>query len=317
MTHPCVTLDDMDYLSAGKRARLYRMLYEYGPGHGKLMILPIDQGLEHGPRDFFDNPEALDPEFQYRLAVDGHFSAIALQIGLAEKFYRTYAGQVPLVVKMNGKTEIPPDDEAFSPLTGTVKDAVRLGADAVGYTVYVGSPAQDRDFLQFNQVRVKAEALGMPVIVWAYPRGAFVEAKGGRDSLWAVDYAARVAQELGADVVKVNFPRIKAETQSLHPKPYDTLTLSPEAAMRQVVASAGKTLVLVSGGAKKGDEDLLETVHLSLKAGVTGFIFGRNLWQRRYPDALKMAQAITEAIRDDARAGEASPSASVRAGTRA
>jgi len=317
MTHPRVTLDDMDYLSAGKRARLYRMLYEYGPGHGTLMVLPIDQGLEHGPRDFFGNPEALDPEFQYRLAVDGHFSAIALQIGLAEKFYRTYAGQVPLVVKMNGKTEIPPDDEAFSPLTGTVKDAVRLGADAVGYTVYVGSPAQDRDFLQFNQVRVEAEALGMPVIVWAYPRGAFVEAKGGRDSLWAVDYAARVAQELGADVVKVNFPRIKAETQSLHPKPYDTLTLSPEAAMRQVVASAGKTLVLVSGGAKKGDEDLLETVHLSLKAGVTGFIFGRNLWQRRYPDALKMTQAITEAIRDDVGAREASPSANVRAGTRA
>ena len=296
MANHGLTLDDMDYLSPGKRARLYRMLYEYGPGHGKLLVLPIDQGLEHGPRDFFENPEALDPDFQYRLAVDGHFSAIALQIGLAEKFFRKYAGQVPLIVKVNGKTEIPPDDEAFSPLTGTVRDAVRLGADAVGYTCYVGSPQQDRDFLQLNQVRAEAEGYGMPVIVWAYPRGKFVEAKGGRDSLWAVDYAARVAQELGADVVKVNFPKIVPEKQSLHPKPYDTLKLGPAEAMQQVVKSAGKTLVLVSGGAKQGDDSLLEMVRASLKAGVTGFIFGRNLWQRKYPDALKMAQAITEAI---------------------
>lgn len=307
MAHSGVTLDDMDYLSAGKRARLYRMLHEYGPGHGKLMVLPIDQGLEHGPRDFFENPDALDPDFQYRLAVDGRFSAIAVQIGLAEKFSRTYAGQVPLIVKVNGKTEVPPDDEAFSPLTGTVKDAVRLGADAVGYTCYVGSPAQDRDFAQFNQVRVEAEAYGIPLIMWAYPRGKFVEAKGGRDSLWAVDYAARVAQELGADVVKVNFPKIVPEKQPLHPKPYDTLTLEPAAAMQQVVKSAGKTLVLVSGGAKKGDEDVLNTVRLSLKAGVTGFIFGRNLWQRKYPDALKMAQAITDAILDSVGANEAPP----------
>ncbi|MBI4227308.1 MAG: fructose-bisphosphate aldolase [Candidatus Omnitrophica bacterium] len=306
-------LDDMDYLSAGKRARLYRMLYEYGPGHGKLMVLPIDQGLEHGPRDFFENPDALDPEFQYRLAVEGGFSAIAVQIGLAEKFYRKFAGQVPLIVKVNGRTEIPPDDEAFSPLTGTVEDAVRLGADAVGYTVYVGSPSQDRDFAQFNRVRVDAERWGIPAIVWAYPRGKAVEAKGGRDSLWAVDYAARVAQELGADVVKVNFPKIVPEKQPLHPKPYDTLKLSPEESMRQVVRSAGRTLVLVSGGAKKGDEDLLKTVAWSLKAGVTGFIFGRNLWQRKYPDALKMARAITEQIWDTVGAKEAKPRTTARA----
>ena len=314
MANPGLTLDDMDYLSPGKRARLYRMLYTHGPGHGKLMVLPIDQGLEHGPRDFFENPEALDPDFQYRLAVDGHFSAIALQIGLAEKFYRRYAGQVPLIVKVNGKTEIPPDDEAFSPMTGTVKDAVRLGADAVGYTCYVGSPAQTQDFIQFNRVRAEAEEYGLPIIMWAYPRGKFVEAKGGRDSLWAVDYAARVAQELGADVVKVNFPKIVPEKQSLHPKPYDTLTLSPEEGMRKVVASAGKTLVLVSGGAKKGDESLLGMVQLSLKAGVTGFIFGRNLWQRKYPDALKMAGKITEAILEKKPVGEPLHSASQHRG---
>lgn len=311
MAHHGLTLDEMDYLSAGKRARLYRMLYEYGPGHGKLMILPIDQGLEHGPRDFFENPDSADPEFQYRLAVEGRFSAIALQVGLAEKFYGRYAGRVPLIVKVNGKTEIPPDDAAFSPLTGTVGDAVRLGADAVGYTVYVGSSSQDRDFVQFNQVRVDAERYGIPVIVWAYPRGTSVKAKGGQDSLWAVDYAARVAQELGADVVKVNFP--KGDPTPASPKPYDTLKLSPDEAMRQVVRSAGRTLLLVSGGAKKGDEDVLKMVASSLKAGVTGFIFGRNLWQRKYPDALKMAHAITEQILDTVGAKEAKPRAKAAA----
>lgn len=313
MAHHGVTLDEMDYLSAGKRARLYRMLYEYGPGHGRMMILPIDQGLEHGPRDFFENPASADPEFQYRLAVEGRFSAIALQVGLAEKFYGRYAGRVPLIVKVNGKTEIPPDDSAFSPLTGTVEDAVRLGADAVGYTIYVGSSSQDRDFVQFNQVRVDAARYGIPVIVWAYPRGASVKQKGGQDTLWAVDYAARVAQELGADVVKVNFPKGSSDTQSLNPKPYDTLRMSPDEAMRQVVRSAGRTLVLVSGGAKKGDADLLKTVDVSLKAGVTGFIFGRNLWQRKYPEALKMAHAITEQILDTVGAKEAKPKAKAAA----
>ena len=174
-----LTLDDLD-LSAGKRGRLYRLLYKYGPGNGRLMILPIDQGLEHGPRDFFVNPESINPEFQLRLALEGGCSAIAFQVGLAEKYLKTFAGKVPLVLKINGKTEIPPDDEAFSPCNATVEDAVRLGADAVGYTSYIGSPRQDEDFIQFGKVRREAERAGMPVIMWAYPRGSAIDAKGGK-----------------------------------------------------------------------------------------------------------------------------------------
>lgn len=290
-----VRLEDLD-LPAGKKARLYRFLYQFGPGQGKMLVLPIDQGLEHGPRDFFDNPAALDPEFQFRLAVEGGFSGIAVQIGLAEKHFSRYAGRIPLILKLNGKTEIPPDDEAFSPLTSSVKDAVRLGADAVGYTLYVGSPAQDRDVGQFSKVREEAARTGMPVVVWAYPRGKHVEEKGGRDSLWAVDYAARVAMELGADVVKLNFPQIHPEKQAKHPKPYNTLNLQPVEAMKKVVASAGRSFVLVSGGAKKGEEDLMEMVRLSLQAGVTGFIFGRNIWQRPWAQALKVAEEIKTEI---------------------
>ncbi|MBX6377286.1 MAG: fructose-bisphosphate aldolase, partial [Clostridia bacterium] len=197
-------LSNLEHLSTGKRTRLYRLLYQHGPGNGTLLLMPIDQGLEHGPRDFFPNPASADPNYQFRLACEGGYSGIALHIGLAEKYARQWAGRVPLVLKLNGKTDIPPDDEAFSPQTASVEDAVRLGADAVGYTLYVGSPAQDRDFLQLAGIRRDCERFGMPLIIWSYPRGRAVEQKGGKNSLYAVDYAARVAQELGADVVKLN-----------------------------------------------------------------------------------------------------------------
>ena len=294
------TLDQMG-LTPGKRSRLKRLLYEHGPGGGTMLVLPIDQGLEHGPVDFFQNPDALDPSYQYRLARDGRFSAIALHIGLAEKYYTEYAGDVPLILKLNGKTSIPSDAQAFSPLTGTVEDAVRLGADAVGYTVYVGSPAQDRDFAQFREVRHDADRFGMPVIVWAYPRGEAVTQRGGKESLYAIDYAARVALELGADVVKVNYP-VASEKDRQSPAPYNTLGLSPDDAFRKVVQSAGRALVLVSGGEKVGDAELLEKVRSSMAAGATGIIFGRNLWQRPRENALALTRQLHTLFREYAQA---------------
>jgi len=284
-------------LAPGKRTRLKRLLYQYGPGGGTLLILPIDQGLEHGPVDFFVNPDALDPKYQYDLARDGKFSAIALHIGLAEKYFHEYAGDVPLILKLNGKTSIPPDGQAFSPLTGSVEDAVRLGADAVGYTVYVGSPAQDRDIAQFMTVRRDAERLGMPTIVWAYPRGEAVGKKGGKESLYAIDYAARVALELGADIVKLNYP-VASEKDAESPAPYNTLRLSHDAAFRKVVESAGRALVLVSGGEKVGDSEMLTKVRSSMDAGATGIIFGRNLWQRSKPDALRITRELHAIFRE-------------------
>lgn len=292
-----LTLEDVD-LPAGKKARLYRLLYKFGPGTGKLLVLPIDQGLEHGPRDFFMNPDSLNPEFELRLALEGGFSAIAFQVGLAEKYFRAFAGKVPLILKINGKTEIPPDDEAFSPCNASVEDAVRLGADAVGYTSYIGSPRQDDDFIQFGKVRREAERYGMPVIMWAYPRGKHIEQKGGRDSLYAVDYAARVAQELGADVVKVNFPKIDEEKRAQYPKEYRELKFSEREMLEQVVASAGRTLTIMSGGSKRTDDELYDDVKVALEAGVTGFIFGRNMWQRRFGEALEIASRITKMMQE-------------------
>src|SRR3954467_10666383 len=132
-------------LAPGKRTRLRRLLFEFGPGNGTLMLLPIDQGIEHGPKDFFPNPASKDPEYQFSLAAEAGYSAIACQIGLATRYYPDYAGQVPLILKVNGKTDIPPDDDALSTTNASVEDAVRLGADAVGYTLYVGSPGPERD----------------------------------------------------------------------------------------------------------------------------------------------------------------------------
>lgn len=284
-----LTLDDMT-LSTGKRARLYRLLYQHGPANGTALFLPIDQGLEHGPVDFFTNPPSKAPDFQCELAVRGNYSGIVFQIGLAEKYMHPYAGRVPLVLKLNGKTGLPPDDEAFSPQIATVEDAVRLGADAVGYTLYVGSPAQGEDFAQFMEIRAEAEALGMPVIVWAYPRGSAIEAKGGRDSIYAVDYAARVACELGADVVKINLPSL--DNLAELPKPYNQLQDDEQAAVRRVVESAGKTLVLFSGGSKLNDEDLIAKAHVCMAGGATGLIFGRNMWQRPIAEALALTERI-------------------------
>jgi class I fructose-bisphosphate aldolase len=284
-------------LSPGKRTRLKRLLYDHGPGGGTLLVLPIDQGLEHGPVDFFVNPDAEDPAYQFRLAHEGRFSAIALHIGLAEKYFHEWAGDVPLILKLNGKTAIPSDAQSFSALTGSVEDAVRLGAEAVGYTVYVGSPAQDRDFEQFRRIREDADRLGMPVIVWAYPRGEAVAKKGGKESLYAIDYAARVALELGADVVKVNYP-VASEKDKDSPAPYNTLNLSPDASFRKVVESAGRALVLVSGGEKVGDDELLSKVRSSMHAGATGIIFGRNLWQRPYADALAISGKVHAIFRE-------------------
>ena len=300
MSKRFMTLEDMD-LPTGKKVRLHRLLYKYGPGNGRMMVLPIDQGLEHGPRDFFVNPESLNPEFQLRLALEGGFSAIAFQVGLAEKYLRTFAGKVPLILKINGKTEIPPDDEAFSPCHASVEDAVRLGAEAVGYTCYIGSPRQDEDFIQFGRVRREAERAGMPVIMWAYPRGKYMEQKGGRDSLYAVDYAARVAQELGADVVKVNYPKVDEEKRAQYPKEYRDLKFSKLEMLSQVVASAGRTLTLMSGGSKRTDAELFDDVKTAMEAGVTGFIFGRNMWQRRISEALEVAGKITKMTQEISR----------------
>ena len=277
-------------VSHGKRARLYRLLHGHGPGNGTLMVLPLDQGLEHGPSDFFPNPPALDTAFQFRLALEGRYSAIALGIGLAEKYLGGQEGRVPLILKLNGKTNIADDAEATSPCFASVEDAVRLGADAVGYTLYVGSPRQGEEIRQYGRVRQDCERFGMPIVLWAYPRGRDIEAKGGKGTLYAQDYAARVAEEMGADAVKLHEPAAEpGET----PEPYRSLREDAPARLRRVVRSAGRTLVLFSGGVKQDDDAaVLRKVRLYMECGATGVMFGRNMWLRPMDQALALTRKV-------------------------
>jgi class I fructose-bisphosphate aldolase len=212
---------------------------------------------------------------------------------LAQKFFWEYAGEIPLVLKLNGKTDIPPDDDALSSVHAGVDEAVRLGADAVGYTLYVGSPAYDRDFTELRQIRQRAFELGMPLIVWAYPRGSAIEAKGGKDSFYAVDYAARTAAEIGADVVKLNFPKPRKQDHVREEYAHD---FTDQEAVEAVVRSAARTLVLISGGSKASDEAMLTKAQLSMDAGATGLIFGRNVWQREHGESLKLVAQLRDIL---------------------
>jgi class I fructose-bisphosphate aldolase len=293
---------DLDYLTTGERRHLYELMYAHGPGNGRMLFLPIDQGLEHGPRDFFPNPPSADLEFQLALALEANYSGIVCHIGLAEKHLRKYAGRVPLILKVNGKTSIGPDDAPFSPLDASVEDALRLGADAIGYTLYVGSPREADDIAQFMHLRQDCRKYGIPLIMWAYPRGPYVESRGaGRDSLAMVDYASRLANEVGATLAKINLPVPPKGGSYDEKSPFKSYNaykdISEEDALRMVVQSAGRTGVLISGGSKLGDEDLLHKVKLSLEAGVDGLIFGRNMWQRKYEDAVKISNEIREMIK--------------------
>ncbi|WP_068549565.1 class I fructose-bisphosphate aldolase [Thermosulfidibacter takaii] len=291
---------DLSVYPMGKRARLYKLFYDKGVGNGKAILLPIDQGLEHGPSDFFENPDSANPEYQIKIALEGGYSAIVVHIGLAEKFLSKYAGQIPLVLKINGKTNIPPDDEALSPLVARVEDAVRLGADAIGYTLYVGTPKQFEDIRQFMEVRREAERLGMPVIVWAYPRGRYVEMKGGKNSLYAIDYAARVAAEVGADVIKLNIPKLDVTRAAEMPEPYRSLIREMDefSAIKKVIDSACGVPVIIAGGEKGDKEKLLEKARLCAKAGAKGFIFGRNIWKRPINEALELTRELKRILRE-------------------
>lgn len=285
------------HITPKKRRHLQRML-KAGEMKDKFLFLPIDHGVEHGPGDFLNALWASDPEYQLELAKKGEYSGIAIHIGLAQKYWqkKKYRKSVPLLLKLNGKTNIPSDEEALSTLTGTVDDAVKLGADAVGYTLYVGSPRQDEDFLQFLKVKQEAEKAGLPIVMWAYPRGKFAEEKGGKDTIALVAYAARIANELGADICKINAPKpVKAgkyDEEGQFKKYNEYLELSLAEQLAWAVINAGSTAVLVSGGSKLGDEDMLNKVKLAVKAGVDGLIFGRNMWQRPFKEALEITKKV-------------------------
>lgn len=277
------------YYSPGELSRLRQIVRK----SGTTLILPYDQFIEHDNRHVDPNPKAADPDYICKLAEEGGYNAVAIHYGLAKRYWTKLAGSVPLLLKINGKTSIPDQSRPLSVPTAFVEDAVRLGAMGVGYTMYYGSPRQDEDLPQLALVREECDRYGMPLVVWAYPRGTDVEAKGGKDCSYMVESAVRMAVEMGASVIKANLPvPTKVEDyfdNSGVPGYYKDvekklLGLPPkeqkwERAKRVVEAAQGVP-VLFSGGSEIGDEDLFENAQACIDAGCFGFIFGRNMWKR-------------------------------------
>ncbi len=289
---------DQNHYSIGELARLRQIVRSSGTS----MILPYDQFIEHDNRHVEPNPEAASPDYITQLAVDGGYNAVAIHYGVAKRYWGKFKGEVPLLLKLNGKTSIPDQSEPLSVHTSWVEDAVKLGAAAVGYTMYYGSPRQIDDLPQLASVRFECDRYGMPLIVWAYPRGKDVEAKGGKECSYMIESATRMAVEMGSTVIKANLPVAPSgdfiSNESV-PKYYRELekelsALTPKEQKweraKRVVAAAQGVPVLFSGGSQIGDDDLMENAQACVDAGCFGFIFGRNMWKREKKAALEMTK---------------------------
>lgn len=238
--------------------------------HGKSLILAYDQGLEHGPTDF--NQKNLDPSYILDIALESHFSGIILHHGIAEKYYHGHYRDVPLIIKLNGKTKI----EAFNPAfkdTCTVERAAKLGASAIGYTLFDGNPVQDNMFEQFGAIVDRAHDYGMPVFTWVYPRG--IHEKGVMMGTDILAYVARVALEFGADFIKMKYN-------------------DDHEGFKWVVQNAGKAKVLIAGGDKMNEPDFLKRAMHIMETGVSGLAVGRNVWQS--PDPYKLSKALSKVV---------------------
>jgi class I fructose-bisphosphate aldolase len=265
-------------------------------GTGKLVILPVDQGVEHGPaRSFAPNPEGYDPSYHPSLATEAGCNAYAAPIGFIETIARDYAGKLPLILKLNNSDSLGGPKEPISALTSSVKTAVRLGCSAIGFTIYPGSEHRNDQYLQLSDLIAEARDAGLPSVVWSYPRGGKLS-KDGETALDVVAYAAHLACQLGAHVVKVKPPSAHIE-QSEAKKPYEKVAKETLAdRIRHVVQSSfnGKRIVIFSGGPAKGTPEVLEELRQIHAGGGSGTIMGRNSFQRSRADGVAILKSAIE-----------------------
>jgi fructose-bisphosphate aldolase, class I len=284
--------------SPGTRTNLARLL-NHGrlAGTGRLVILPVDQGFEHGPaRSFAVNPAAYDPAYHFQLAIDAGCNAYAAPLGFLEAGAAEFAGEIPLILKMNNHDVLHDEKDPLSAVTGSVKDALRLGCAAVGFTIYPGSTAAQTMYQQCREMILEAKSHGLAAVVWSYPRGSDIS-KAGETAVDVVAYAAQIAAQLGAHVIKVKPPTEhieQAEAKKAYEKagvPIGTLAER----VRHVVQSAfdGRRIVIFSGGATKEDDEALFTEYRGIRdGGGFGSIIGRNSCQRPRDRALKFLDTV-------------------------
>ena len=283
--------------NAGTKTNLARLLNggKLG-GSGKLVILPVDQGFEHGPaRSFAPNQAGYNPHYHFQLAIDAGCNAYAAPLGFIEAGAAQFAGRIPLILKLNNHDVLHDDKDPLPSVTGSVRDALRLGCSAVGYTIYPGSAHCHVMYEQLRAIAEEAKECGLAVVVWSYPRGAGLS-KEGETAIDVVAYAAQIAAQLGAHVIKVKLPSAHLE-QAAAKKVYEaeqvpTKTLAER--VRHVVQSAfdGRRIVIFSGGAKSDEKSFFDEVRAIRDGGGFGSIIGRNSFQRPKADAIKFLQTV-------------------------
>jgi class I fructose-bisphosphate aldolase len=284
----------------GVKANLARMLMEGRlGGTGKMIILPVDQGFEHGPaRSFAPNPAAYDPHYHYHIAIDAGLSAYAAPLGMLEAGADTFAGQIPTILKVNSANSLLPEAAPKDQMVGGgVEDALRLGCSAIGFTIYPGSSASLDMFEEIAEMRREAASLGMPTVIWSYPRGEDLS-KAGETAIDVTAYAVQIAALLGAHVIKVKLATDHLE-QAEAKKVYEAhkLDLSTQALrVRHCMdaAFAGRRIVVFSGGAAKGEDAVYDDARAIRDGGGNGSIIGRNTFQRSRADALAMLGKLVE-----------------------
>jgi len=283
----------------GVKANLARILMsgKLG-GTGKLVILPVDQGFEHGPaRSFAKNEIAYDPHYHFKLAINAGLSAFAAPLGMLEAGASTFAGQIPLIMKLNSSNSLSREKDAPSQaITGSVSEAVRLGCSAVGFTIYPGSDDALNMISEIQEIALEAKDSGLAVVVWSYPRGGNIS-KDGETAIDIVSYAAHMAALVGAHIIKVKPPTSHIELEDAK-KVYESENIPIEKLsdrISHVVQSCfqGRRLVVFSGGTAKDEDSLLKEIKDLYLGGASGSIIGRNSFQRRYDDALSLLNKIT------------------------
>jgi len=281
----------------GVRTNLARML-NHGRlgGTGKMVILPVDQGFEHGPaRSFAPNPAGYDPRYHFELAIEAGCNAYAAPLGFLEAGVSEYAGDIPLILKCNNHDLLHDERDPISAVTAGVGDALRLGCVAVGFTIYPGSSESAAMYQELRELIEEAKAAGLAAVVWSYPRGSSIS-KEGETAVDVVTYAAQIAAQLGADIIKVKLPSAKielAEAQKVYQK-YEIPISTQADRVHNVIQSAfnGRRIVIFSGGAAAADEPFFEEVRAIRDGGGFGSIIGRNSFQRKKPDALKFLDTV-------------------------
>jgi fructose-bisphosphate aldolase, class I len=283
----------------GTLANLARLL-NHGrlAGTGKLVILPVDQGFEHGPaRSFAKNPVGYDPRYHFELAVDAGCNAYAAPLGFLEAGAAEFAGDIPLILKLNSSDSLYGGDDPCPAVTGSVDDALRLGCAAIGFTIYPASAARGEMYGQIRALGEEAKRKGLAVVIWSYPRGSGIS-KDGETAVDVVAYAAQIAAQLGAHLIKVKPPSEHIEQDAAR-KVYESegipiKTLADR--VRHVVQSAfnGRRIVIFSGGPAKGREAVIEEIRGIAEGGGFGSIVGRNSFQRPKAEAIELLHEIMD-----------------------